>query len=67
MSHEPLEKPYSDLRLASMALDTFLGAIFKFFGPLLDRLLGINKLHTIYESSELSGLNKQEFSKKLLD
>ncbi|AAZ26735.1 lysophospholipid acyltransferase family protein [Colwellia psychrerythraea] len=67
MSQEPLEKPYSDLRLAAMAPDTFLGAIFKFFGPLLDRLLGINKLRTIYESSELSGLDKQEFSKKLLD
>lgn len=66
MNHEPLEKPYSDLRLAAMAPNTFVGSIFKLFGPLLDRLLGINKLRTIYESSELSGLDKQDFSKKLL-
>lgn len=67
MNHEPLEKPYSDLRLATMAPNTFSGTIFKFFGPLLDRLVGINKLRIMYESSELSGLDKQVFSKKLLE
>ena len=67
MNNEPLEKPYSDLRLAAMAPNTFSGTIFKLFGPLLDTLLGVNKLRSMYETSELSGLDKQEFSKRLLD
>jgi putative hemolysin len=67
MNNQPLEKPYSDLRLAAMAPNTFFGTILKLFGPLLDRLLGINKLRTLYESSDLPGLDKQEFSKKLLN
>ena len=66
MNNEPLEKPYSDLRLAAMAPNTFLGTILKLCGPLLDKLLGINKLRNVYESCELSGLDKQAFSHKLL-
>ncbi|MBA6254981.1 lysophospholipid acyltransferase family protein [Colwellia sp. MB3u-28] len=64
---EPLDKPYSDLRLAAMAPNTFMGKIIKVFGPFLDKLLGINKLRNVYESCELSGLDKQQFSQKLLD
>ncbi|MBA6262244.1 lysophospholipid acyltransferase family protein [Colwellia sp. Bg11-12] len=64
---EPLDKPYSDLRLAAMAPNTFMGKILKIFGPLLDKLLGINKLRNVYESCQLSGLDKQQFSQKLLD
>ncbi|MBA6231819.1 lysophospholipid acyltransferase family protein [Colwellia sp. MB3u-22] len=64
---EPLDKPYSDLRLAAMAPNTFMGKIIKIFGPFLDKLLGINKLRNVYESCELSGLDKQQFSQKLLD
>jgi putative hemolysin len=67
MNIEPLDKPYSDLRLAAMAPNTFMGKILKIFGPLLDKLLGINKLRNVYESCQLSGLDKQQFSQKLLD
>ncbi|WP_220460000.1 MULTISPECIES: lysophospholipid acyltransferase family protein [unclassified Colwellia] len=67
MNIEPLDKPYSDLRLAAMAPNTFMGKIIKIFGPFLDKLLGINKLRNVYESCELSGLDKQQFSQKLLD
>jgi len=67
MSNAPLNKPYSDLRLASMAPATFTGAILKLFGPLLDKVLGIDKLRKIYQSTDLPGLDKQAFSKKLLD
>ncbi|WP_220460651.1 MULTISPECIES: lysophospholipid acyltransferase family protein [unclassified Colwellia] len=67
MNIEPLDKPYSDLRLAAMAPNTFMGKIIKVFGPFLDKLLGINKLRNVYESCELSGLDKQQFSQKLLD
>lgn len=66
MNNEQVDKPLSDLRLASMAPNTFLGAIIKLFSPIGDRLLGINKLRNIYESCELSGLKKQDFSQKLL-
>jgi putative hemolysin len=67
MNIEPLDKPYSDLRLAAMAPNTFMGKILKIFGPLLDKLLGINKLRNVYESCQLSGLDKQQFSQKLLN
>jgi putative hemolysin len=67
MNIEPLDKPYSDLRLAAMAPNTFMGKILKIFGPFLDKLLGINKLRNVYESCQLSGLDKQQFSQKLLD
>ena len=60
------DNPLSDLRLASMAPNSFFGFVLKLIGPLLDRLLGIRKLRKIYESSELPGLDKQEFSEKLL-
>ena len=60
------DKPLSDLRLSSMAPNTILGVFIKTFGPLLDRLLGISKLRKIYLSCELSGLDKQDFSIKLL-
>lgn len=61
------DKPLSDLRLASIAPNTYLGTLLKFIGPMFDRLLGINKLQKIYLNSELSGLDKQTFSKKLID
>ncbi|MBA6372538.1 lysophospholipid acyltransferase family protein [Colwellia sp. BRX10-6] len=67
MNNEPLEKPYSDLRLAAMAPNTLLGTMLKITGPFWDKLLGISKLRRVYESCELSGLNKQEFSQKLLN
>lgn len=60
-------KPLSDIRLASIAPNTFLGAVVKFTGPIFDRLLGIKKLQKIYLNSELPGLDKQTFSRKLID
>lgn len=67
MTHEQLDKPLSDLRLASMAPKTLLGVFLKLVGPSLDWLLGISKLRKIYLNGKLSGLDKQTFSKKLLD
>lgn len=67
MTHKQLAKPLSDLRLASMAPNTLLGAFLKLVGPSLDWLLGIRKLRKIYLNGKLSGLDKQKFSKKLLD
>ncbi|PKG86029.1 hemolysin [Colwellia sp. 75C3] len=60
------DKLLSDLRLASMAPNSFFGVLLKLASPLLDRLLGIRKLRKLYLSAELSGLDKQEFSEKLL-
>lgn len=60
-------KPYSDIRLSSMAPNTFPGIFLKIIGPLLDRILGISKLRKMYLSCELSGLDKQDFSVRLLN
>lgn len=59
-------KPVSDIRIAAMLPKTKLGSFLKIFSPLLDRLLGIKKLHDIYNKNNLSGLEKQALSKKLL-
>ena len=34
--------------------------------PLLDRIIGLNKLRQLYDAEQLSGLDKQLFSQKLL-
>jgi putative hemolysin len=60
------DKPISDLRIASFASKSIFGLVLTIFGPLLDRLLGINKLRKIYLSQNLTGLDKQAFSQKLL-
>lgn len=67
MVTEQREKPLSDIRLASMAPNTLFGVLLRIMGPSLDWLLGIRKLRKIYLSRELSGLDKQAFSKRLLD
>lgn len=59
-------KPFSDLRIAAFAPDNFAGKILKLIGPLLDRLLGINKLRMMYAENRMQGLEKQVFSAKLL-
>ena len=56
----------SDLRIASLLPNTILGKSLKFISPLLDRILGINKLRDVYLENKLSGLNKQEFALQLL-
>ena len=61
------KKTLSDLRLAAIAPNTLFGALLKFIGPMLDRLLGIDKLRKIYLNSELPGLDKQAFAKNLID
>ena len=56
----------SDLRIGSMAPNTFWGMLLKLFGPLVDRVTGLHKLRRLYIENEFSGLDKQEFSIKLL-
>ncbi len=59
-------KLISDLRISSILPNTFLGKLLRIISPLLDKLLGVSKLRTLYLSRDFSGLNKQDFSKKLL-
>jgi putative hemolysin len=66
MKNEKVENSLSDLRIATMAPDTYWGSVIKFFGPLFDQLFGMRKLRHLYESSKLSGMDKQEFSKNVL-
>ena len=60
------EKPVTELRLASLLPDTLLGKMLKPVAPLLDKVLGIDKLHGLYVDNNLFGLEKQAFSEKLL-
>lgn len=60
-------KPVSHISLAAFSQKKTLGKVFNFFVPILDRLLGIKKLNNLYLEQKFSGLNKQEFSEKLLD
>lgn len=57
----------SDLRLASLLPDTLLGNVLRPISPLLDKILGIDKLHQLYVKGDLWGLEKQEFSERLLN
>lgn len=56
----------TDLRLASLLPDTLLGKVLKPISPLLDKILGLDKLHNLYVEGDLWGLEKQEFSERLL-
>ena len=60
------EKPVTELRLASLLPNTLLGKMLKPVAPLLDKILGIDKLHGLYVDNDLFGLEKQAFSEKLL-
>ncbi|MCI2284413.1 lysophospholipid acyltransferase family protein [Colwellia sp. MSW7] len=60
-------KLLSNLRLSSLAPNTFSGILLKAVSPLLDRLFGIKQLRELYLTNELSGLDKQNFSIKLLE
>ena len=60
-------KPLSHISLAAFSSKTTSGKILNFFAPMLDRLLGIKKLNNLYVEQNFSGLDKQEFSEKLLD
>lgn len=60
-------KPLSHISLAAFSQKTPMGSVLNFFAPILDRLLGIKKLNNLYEEQQLSGLDKQVFSGKLLD
>jgi putative hemolysin len=61
-----ITNPSDDLSIASLAPKSLSGLLLKIIGPVLDQLLGINKLRKIYLEHQLSGLEKQAFSKKLL-
>ncbi|WP_114325314.1 lysophospholipid acyltransferase family protein [Candidatus Colwellia aromaticivorans] len=60
-------KPLSHISLAAFSQKTISGKVFNFFAPILDRLLGIKKLNNLYIEQQFSGLDKQDFSEKLLD
>ncbi|MDX2369304.1 MAG: GNAT family N-acyltransferase [Colwellia sp.] len=60
-------EPPSHISLAAFSPNTTSGKILNFFAPMLDRLLGIKKLNNLYVEQNFSGLDKQEFSEKLLD
>ena len=59
-------KPLSHISLAAFSQKTTSGKVLNFFAPILDRLLGIKKLSNLYLEQKFSGLNKQDFSEKLL-
>jgi putative hemolysin len=52
----------SDIRIAALAKNPWV----KFFGPLIDRIIGLNKLQKLYREHHFSGLDKQAFANKLL-
>jgi len=57
----------SHISLAAFSPKNTSGKVLNFFTPMLDRLLGIKKLNNLYLEQNFSGLNKQDFSDKLLD
>ena len=57
-----MTKYFSDIRVAALSTNPLI----KFIGPLLDRLLGLDKLQQLYRQGQFSGLDKQVFSTKLL-
>ncbi|PHR83717.1 MAG: hemolysin [Colwellia sp.] len=59
-------KPLSHISLAAFSPNTTLGKVLNFFAPVLDSLLGIKKLNRLYLEQKFSGLDKQDFSEKLL-
>lgn len=59
--------PSSHISLATFSPKTASGKMLNFFALMLDRLLGINKLNSLYVEQKFSGLNKQDFSEKLLN
>ena len=58
---------FPDFRLAPLLPNTLLGKILKPFMPLLERILGVNKLRHVYLNNQLTGVEKQAFSEKLLN
>ncbi len=62
----PKTAEMSNISLSAFPTNSFSGKIIKSLAPLLDRILGINKLKNIYLKEQLSGLEKQAFSQKLL-
>lgn len=59
-------KLLSTISLTAFASKKPSGKILSYIAPILDRLLGIKKLSNLYEEQDFSGLEKQEFSEKLL-
>lgn len=58
----------SDIRLTALLKKplSFSGKLLCFFAPMIERLIGFNKLRAIYRSQQLSGLHKQTFTKQLI-
>jgi putative hemolysin len=57
----------SHISLAAFSSNKASGKILSFLAPVLDRLIGIKKLNHIYTEQNFAGLDKQDFSDKLLD
>jgi putative hemolysin len=60
-------KPSSHISLAAFSSKNTSGKVLNIIAPILDRLLGIKKLNNLYIEQQFEGLNKQDFSEKLLD
>jgi len=56
----------SNISLSYFLPNSLFGKITNLFTPLLDRLLGLKQLQRLYEKHNFSGLDKQQFSLKLL-
>ena len=63
---EPIP-PLSDLSLKEFLPKGIRGFILNIFRPAIEQLLGIRKMRKSYLDNDLSGLDKQEFSVRLLD
>jgi len=59
--------PLSHISLAAFSPKTTSGKMLNFLAPMLDKLLGIKKLNNLYKEQNFSGLDKQDFSEKLLN
>jgi putative hemolysin len=60
-------QPVSNISLAAISTHPLLKPLLKIISPFLDRLFGIKKLRDLYLNNQLSGLEKQIFSHKLLN
>ncbi len=65
MNNISADKPMSDLRIAAMSPSP--GILLKVIGPVLDRVLGVSKMRKLYLDNAFSGLDKQQFSSRLLE
>jgi putative hemolysin len=61
-----MDKPISDLRIATLIPAQGHGRWIRKLAPVIDAVIGLKPLQKLYKQHHLAGLNKQEFSQKLL-